>query len=195
MIKLAIFDAYGVTLTGGYPQTCKALAKKFNKDWKEIYSIVYTKYFNMAAERKITQEEAWEKAINELNLPITIEDLKKVHYSLMNLNKEVISFVESLNFPTLLLTKNTRDQLNDTEELLGFCKYFDNVINTWEINLPKDSKETYDYISTHFDVKPDEIVYIDDQEQNLVEAKKLGIKTILYLSFNQFKDDFNKLYT
>jgi len=41
-------------------------------------------------------------------------------------------------------------------------------------------------------VKPQEIVYADDQRNNLVDAKKMGIKTIFVKNFNQFKKDLNK---
>ena len=94
MIKLVILDAYGVVLTGGYPATCKQVAKKFNRDWKELYEIIYKKYFNMAAERKITQQEAWERPIKELGLPMTWQELRDLHYSLMGLNQPIIGFLK-----------------------------------------------------------------------------------------------------
>ena len=71
-IKLIIFDAYGVFLEGGFPPTTKWLSNKFKMPEETIYEIMYTKYFNLAATKQITQDEAWEKAIEELNLPISI---------------------------------------------------------------------------------------------------------------------------
>ena len=192
MIKLVIFDAYGVILDGGYPQTCQLLGKKFDYDWKELYAVFYTKYFNMAAEKKITQKEAWDKAIEELGLPIERTELLKLHYGLMSLNKRVAELAQSLDVNTLLLSKNTREQFADAERLIGFQKYFKNVINTWELGLQKASEETCNYLFDKFNVKPEEIIYIDDQEQNLAVPKKLGVKTILYEDFDQFKSEFDR---
>jgi putative hydrolase of the HAD superfamily len=193
MIKLVIFDAYGVVLNGGYPATCKYLAKKFGSNWKHLFSIIYTKYFNMAAEKKITQKQAWEMAIKELKLPITRKGLLKIHYSFMSLNKPLISLVKKLKMNNLLLSKNTRSQFNDAEKQMHFRKYFKNVINTWELGLPKASKKTCNYIFRRFNIKPNEVIYTDDQEQNLVDAKELGVNAILYKNFKQFKKEFEKL--
>jgi HAD superfamily hydrolase (TIGR01509 family) len=58
--------------------------------------------------------------------------------------------------------------------------------------LPKASGKTIRYLAKKFRVKFSEIIYIDDQAENLTAARKLGAKTILYKNFNQFKKDFNK---
>lgn len=194
-IKLIIFDAYGVCLTGGYSTTCKFLAKKFRKNWKEIYNIVYTKYFNQAALKKISQDDAWLKAIKELNLPININNLKKKHYDLMGINKSVLSLASELekNYRILLLSKNTRSQLRDINNRFPEIKkvFGKNIINTWEHNLPKASGETVEFVCERYHVKPQEIIYTDDQQSNLDVAHKMGIKTILYKNFRQFKKELN----
>ena len=111
----------------------------------------------------------------------------------MSLNKQVAYFAKSLEMNTLLLSKNTRSQFYDAESLLHFKKYFKNVINTWEIRLPKASKETCNYIFKKFNIKSNEVIYTDDQQQNLEIPKTLGIHTILFKDFKQFKKEFNKI--
>lgn len=191
MIKLLVLDGYGVVFTGGYPPTMKVLAEKFNRKWEELHAIFYTKYFNMAAERKITQQQAWEYAIKETGLNISVKELKEIHYSFMNLNMDVVKLVEELKgkVKILLLSKNTRSQFNDVEKKMGFRKYFQNVINTWELGLPKASKETYEYIMRKFNVKPEEMLLVDDQENNLVEARKIGIHTLLFTKIKDIKEE------
>jgi FMN phosphatase YigB (HAD superfamily) len=194
-IKLIIFDAYGVILTGGYPDTCKYLAKKFKVNWQDVYDVIYKKYCNKAAMRDITQKEAWENSVRELNLPIKWQEVRSIHYSLMGINKRVAVVAEKYRdseIRTLLLSKNTRSQFSDVSKMLGFKKYFNDAINTWELGLPKASKKTLDYLMKRYGVKPDEIVYIDDQKENLKEAKKIGVKTIFYQSFEQFLKELNK---
>lgn len=189
-MKLIIFDAYGVVLSGGYPPTSKWLAKKFNRDWQEIYAVIYKKYFNLAAEKKITQQEAWSKTIEELNLPITVTELKKVHYKLMGVNRRVLNKAAELkrSFHVLLLSKNTRGQFADINHKFPQLKsvFGKNIINTWEYDLPKASIETMNMVFFRFGVKPDEVVYIDDQDSNLEPARQMGVRTILYVNFDSF---------
>lgn len=195
-IKLVIFDCYGVTLFGDYPMLCKQLAKRFKRDWKKLHDVFYYKYFNMAAERKITQKQAWILSVKETKLPVSWKVPRDMHKNNWKLNKPVAEFARKLGkeTTTLMLSKNTRSQFAETEKKCRHKQYFKHVVNTWEIGLPKASKKTYNYITKRFKVKPQEIIYIDDQKNNLVEAKKMGIHTILYKSFTQFKKDFNILY-
>jgi hypothetical protein len=58
-IKLIIFDAYGVCLSKGYPDTAEYLARKYRIDKKRILQIMYVKYMNLAAMKSVTQKEAW----------------------------------------------------------------------------------------------------------------------------------------
>ena len=194
-IKLIILDCYGVAMEGGYPQTMKAIGEYFNRDWNDLHDIFYYKYFNMAAEKKITQKEAWVYAIKEVGLDLDWHEVRDLHYSFFKLNKEILPFVKEIKkkVKVLLLSKNTRSQFADAEKLTGFRKYYKNVINTWELGLPKANKKTYYYIMKKFRVKPEEIILIDDQENNLVEAKKLGIHTFFYQGLGKLKKEIKKI--
>lgn len=192
MIKLIIFDCYGAVLSKGYPDTVAVLSKRFKIPEKRIFDVMYTKYFNMAAERKISQKEAWEKAIEALGLPITRKELLEIHFGLLKIKKPVFEIAKQLrkNYTTLLLSKNTRSQFAETKKRFPVIwKNFDSVINTWELGLPKASRKTVQEICRRFKVRPAEIVFIDDQMNNLIEPKKMGVKTIFYKNFSQFKKE------
>jgi len=195
-LKLILFDSYGVVLFGGYPDTCRYLGKKFKRDWQELYEVIYKKYFNIAAERKISQQEAWQKSTRELGLDITVSEIKKIHYGFMSVNQKVLSTVKKLQkqYKVALLTKNTRSQLADTTKRFSALKatFGKNLLNTWEYGLPKASLQTIRFVCQKYSVKPNEILYIDDQEANLEPAKKLGAKTIFYKNFNQFKGELRE---
>lgn len=196
MIKLIIFDCYGLILNAGYPNTSKALAKKYGGNWQTYQKVMYAKFFNLAAVRKISQKEAWQKTVDHFKLPITWQQLRDLHYSLMKIDKRVLAVNRDLNnrgYKTLLLTKNTRSQFVDAiTKKFRLRKEFKNIINTWELDLPKASKKTLRVVMKRFDVRPKEIVYADDQESNLTDAKALGVKTILVKTFGQFKKELEK---
>ncbi len=190
-IKLIIFDGYGVIFNGGFPQTCTKLSQLFKRNKAELYKIIYTKYFNQAATKKISQQQAWGKAIKELDLPISVDEIKKIHYSFMNINRAVLSLAKEAkqNYKIILLTKNTRPQLRDALLLMPEVRevFEKNIINTWEYNLAKASQKTIQMIANKYRVKLTEVVYIDDQAENLKSAKNLGVTTILYSTFPDFK--------
>jgi len=192
MIKLVIFDCYGIILNEGFPNTSKVLANKYGGRWQDYQKIMYTKYFNLAATRKISQKEAWIKTVEYFSFPISWKQLRDLHYSLMKINPRAIELNNWLNhrgIKTMLLSKNTRSQFADVSKKFGLKKKFKHLINTWELNLPKASAKTLSLIMTRFKVKPPEIIYGDDQKDNLVDAKKMGIKTILVENFARFKQE------
>jgi len=195
-IKLIIFDVYGVLLNGGYPDTSRAISNKYGGNWRKIYKVLYGD-FNKAATREISQKEAWQKSIDFFKLPLSVEQIKSIHYGLMSPNKPVFKLADKLkrNHKILLLSKNTREQFSYLIEHEPIIKktFRKNVINTWEYKLPKASKKTMELICKKFGVSPDEIAYVDDQNDNLEEAKEMGVNTILYKNFRQFEKDLGKL--
>lgn len=195
-IRLVIFDCYGLILNAGYPNTSKALAKKYEGSWKTYLRVMYSEYFSLAAIRKISQKEAWQMTVDYFKLPISWQQLRDLHYSLMKVDKRVLAVNRDLNrrgYKTLILTKNTRSQFVDAI-VKKFClrKEFKNIINTWELNLPKASKKTLRLVMKRFNVRPEEVVYADDQESNLIDAKSLSMKTILVKTFSQFERELEQ---
>jgi len=194
MIKLIIFDCYGLILNEGYPNTSKALARKFGGKWQDYHQVMYQEYFNLAAIRKISQKEAWQKTVEHFKLPMTWQQLRDLHYRLFKIDNRAVKLNHELNkkgYKTLLLSKNTRSQFADTCRRFGLKKKFKNVINTWELNLPKASKKTLSVVMDKFKVKSEEVIYADDQENNLVDGRNMGMKTILVKNYQQFKKELN----
>ncbi len=194
-IKIIILDGYGIILSRGYPDTVNYLHKRYKLDKTELQKVFYKKYFNLAAERKITQKQAWQIPVEELGIPMTWQEVRALHMSLFRINKPVMKLINQLRnkYKVIMLSKNTRSQFADTKKLFPkVWKSLDGVINTWELSLPKASKRTILEICRRFRVKPSEIVYADDQKVNLIEPKKMGVKTIFYKSFKQFDSDLRK---
>ena len=195
-IKLVVLDGYGVVFSRGYPDTVKALAKRVKLPEKILQEVIYNKYFNLAAERKITQKQAWRLTVKELALPVSWQELRDLHLGLLRINQPAFQLARKIlrKYLTIILSKNTRSQFQATKKKFPLVwRSFDAMINTWELGLPKASQKTISLIAERFKVKPEEILYIDDQKANLVAPKKMGVKTIFYQNFNQFKKDL-KLY-
>ncbi len=194
-IKLIALDGYGIVISRGYPDSMAVVAKITGLPQNLLFEVIYKKYFNQAALRKITQKQAWQLPVKELNLPLTWQELRKIHMDLFKINKPAYDLAQKLRkkYKTILLSKNTRSQLAGTKKKLPkLLTGFDDIINTWEYNLPKASKETINFLCRRYRVKPEEILFADDQEINLAEAKKMGVKTIYYKNFPQFKRELYK---
>ncbi|MBI4049534.1 MAG: HAD-IA family hydrolase [Candidatus Doudnabacteria bacterium] len=194
-MKLIIVDYYGVLTRGSYRETCMWLAKKYKIPYAKLYDVIYYKYFNQAAMGKISEKKSLEGPIQELGLNETPESILKKHISFQVTNKSVFKLMFKLQkegYKILILSKNTPPQFKAALKKLGTRKYFRNIINTFDLRLAKGSKKTMQFVLRKFKVKPQQAVFIDDQDFNLIEAKKMGVKTIHYQGFRDFQKKLSK---
>lgn len=194
-IKLIIVDYHGVFTIGSYKETCQWLSRKYGLNYDYLYDVVYNKYFSQAALGKITDRESFELAVKELGLKENWRELRNIHVSFWKLNPRVEKYLRKLqeeSYIILLLSKNTPEQFNEILRKFKTRKYFKNMINTYDLKLPKADKKTIKLVLKKFKIKPGEAIMIDDQKINLIEAKRLGVKTIYYKSFLQFKREIEK---
>jgi len=65
---------------------------------------------------------------------------------------------------------------------------FDEVAISCDDGMRKPHKEYYDYILKKMNLSPEEVIFIDNQEWNIVPAHKLGMKTILFTDNKKVKE-------
>ncbi len=57
---------------------------------------------------------------------------------------------------------------------------FNHIFNSYNINLKKPNKETFLHVLKTIRVKPEECVFIDDEDSNIKVAQEIGIVVIKY---------------
>ncbi|MDO8509825.1 MAG: HAD-IA family hydrolase, partial [bacterium] len=70
---------------------------------------------------------------------------------------------------------------------------FKGVFSAARLGLKKTDVETYKIIANKIDLKPEEILYIDDKQANLDAAKEAGLAVIHYESNKQAEADIQKV--
>jgi len=71
-------------------------------------------------------------------------------------------------------------------------KLFDDVVLSYKAGVAKPESEIYELALRNLGVKPEEAVFIDDQERFVEAAKAVGMKGIYFQDFNQMKRDLEK---
>jgi epoxide hydrolase-like predicted phosphatase len=72
-------------------------------------------------------------------------------------------------------------------------KMFDAKIFSCAVGIKKPDRKIYRLVLQKLKVKPDEAVFIDDRKDFLDGAKKVGLKTILFMTVGQVKAGLKKL--
>jgi HAD superfamily hydrolase (TIGR01509 family) len=75
---------------------------------------------------------------------------------------------------------------------MGFEELFDHVFSSADIGHKKPEREFYkfmlDEIKNEHKINPHEIMFFDDSQENVAEAKKLDINAHFYKNFQDFEN-------
>ena len=104
------------------------------------------------------------------------------------LNQELLDFAASIKntYPLYIFTTGIIQE--DVKFKSVINSIFKQVFTVSEVGYAKDSKEAYVEIAHRINVKPEEIMFIDDEKDNVDAAKGAGLETVHYESAEQVKE-------
>lgn len=101
------------------------------------------------------------------------------------LNTELLNYYKTLK-PKLKVYILTSDAIQDAPELQPFwSNVVDKVFSASQMGTHKSKPEAYEKVLSELNMKPEEVIYVDDSEENLEAAKSVGLNTILYVDNGQ----------
>jgi HAD superfamily hydrolase (TIGR01549 family) len=106
-------------------------------------------------------------------------------FEYFELNQELTDFYQTFK-NTLDLYILTSETIQDAPEIQPqLNRIFEEVFSAKKLGVSKKDSDTYKLIAEKIGLKPSEILYIDDNEENIVAASISGYKTILYANNHQ----------
>ena len=167
MIKSIAFDLWGCLLKeNDYPMSKQEeiLEKQFwNLNDDKEYFAWATKTLSLPEEQiKAILTPLWEKLYSLREQWIFEKILKKYP-----------------NIDFAIATNHISDVKNSLK-LLWISKRCKTILISWDCGCEKPSKEFYELLIQKIWYNADEILFIDDQKENIENAEKSGLKTIYY---------------
>ena len=186
-IKAVVFDIGGVLIeeSGALARDIVAEKHGFDSgDFKEYAMKNLSKSHN----GELEAEDFFKGLVDELDLDIEpsvlVEDWLSAREESSKVNGVVKETVDKLAGNYLLGVLSDSTCLNERASARKNCYGpFDFKIVSNDVGSQKPEKEIYDILVKELngrDVKLEETVFIDDEPENLVPARELGIKTILF---------------
>jgi glucose-1-phosphatase len=188
-IKAVIFDVGGVLLRTEDRSPREQIAERLGLTYEELSTQVFDS--DLAARStigEVDEIEIWNHVQEKFNLtPDEIEDFRRNFWAGDRLDLELIDFIRSLrNDYRIGLLSNawtgTRASLTDR---FSFLDAFDVTIFSAEVGLKKPEPEIYHRILMELEVEPEEAVFVDDFEENITAAHKLGMHAVHFKSREQ----------
>lgn len=98
------------------------------------------------------------------------------------LNTELASYFRRLRprFRTAILSNGTEGGRREEEARYGFAEMADVLVYSYEEGMEKPDPRVYRLTCERLDVPSDETVFLDDVEANVVGARAVGMRAVLF---------------
>jgi HAD superfamily hydrolase (TIGR01509 family) len=195
-VKTIVFDYGGVIGNDPSEKIYEAVSRNLGIN-KNILMKNFMKFFIPLSKGKILVSGFWKHFSKSLDL----SDAKKLEQLWLTafrryakVNNKVFSCIKPLigKFKFCLLSNNKSFYKNENSQRL-LRKYFCPIVYSFEVGMRKPEKEIYDYILKITNSKPEETLFIDDDETKLNYPRKISASTLVFKNNRQLKEELNKI--
>ncbi|MBU0576483.1 HAD-IA family hydrolase [Patescibacteria group bacterium] len=167
---------------------------------KEEYREIYFSHNYLINTGKVsTWKEFWPIVLDKLGKRNKLDEVLKISnsvtYSYTDFDQLILSYISDLRsrgYKTGLLSNATKE-VGRILRLEGLDKYFDSFFISAEIGLQKPDPQTFELLATSLEVSINNLIFIDDAEKSLSTADICGYTPVLFKSFEQMKEEVEKL--
>ena len=182
IVKVLLIDGDGVALQRqGY--FSEIFAKDYGVSLEKILPFFKNEY-RQCQLGKADTNEALSPYLIEWGWQKSIDDFLEYWFRMSTVADEmVISKIQDMRSQGIacyLVSDQDKYRAEYTREKLEDDKKFDGYFFSCDIGYSKAQPEFFTAVLEKLPVKPDEIMYVDDEETDIAAAKQLGIQARLY---------------
>lgn len=196
MIKYIIFD-WGGVFTHGHliKDFAENLSRKCDKGKEKIEEVFREAEYPYET-GKVVPESFWKDFKNNLDIDFAEEEIQKIFLNSYVLNYPMLELAEELKkkYKLVLLTNNYEDMFGFIKSKYGLEKYFDCLYSSSGIKDKKPNKGIFQFAIDDLKINPQEAIFIDDKEKNIVGAREAGINAIKFENIDQLKAALGRDY-
>ncbi len=189
MIKNIILDIGGVIFDDSKNNTDKVL----NKNSYNIYQKAYGGNFKKCLLGEMTINEHIKTFENDSDY----QDIKYVlSYENLNVNlpliKDNFAYIKELKkkgYKLFILSNMTYESHLYIKNTIDIDKTFDGGIYSYQENIKKPDPRIYELLIDRYNLNKEETIFFDDKEKNVISANSLGIKSFVFKSIDDIKNN------
>jgi HAD superfamily hydrolase (TIGR01509 family) len=181
-IRAIVFDLGGVLFSEGKSVAMKQLASEHGYDPEVVKQIFDAPKSLDLRKGLITDDEFWSWAQSQVPEHYDTLLIRNVWYNGYVLDRDILELITRLKgqFEIIAFSGNIKTRIDFLEEKYRFRHLFDKEIYSFDYQLTKPEKKFVDVLVRAANCKPEEIVYIDDNDQYTKPAREMGLKVLIY---------------
>ena len=186
MIKAIIFDCFGVVLSDTLQSTYERLGGDFHTDFDFIIDVI-----EQANRGEIPSSFP---AIAE-KLGVSVDTYAEALASGREINASLMEYILELRkkFKVAMLSNVGKGRIETLFEDGFLDRHFDVVVASGDVGFAKPEARAYEITAERLGARLDECVFTDDREHYIEGAQHVGMKTILFKSTEEFKEDLSRI--
>lgn len=177
-MKAIILDMYGVILK----QTGDDFVPYVQKTFPDLKpEEIYASWFK-ADIGELTSLEVWAK----LGFQGDLEKVEKEYLDTIELNDGFLDFIKvaGKQFKLAIISNDSSRWSKYLREKFDLNQYFDVISISGDLKIQKPDKRIFQLTIEKLAVRAEDCLYIDDREENLEAAQKVGMNTVMFNSRN-----------
>ena len=195
MIGAVIFDFGGVLAEEGFREGLKAIGKGKGFDPEDFYRIsselVYqTGYITGGCD----EHSYWNTVREKTGVKGEDREFREEILKRFKLRPEMTAVVEKIKSSGLIVAILS-DQTNWLDELdprTPFYHHFDTVFNSFHLKKTKRDPSIFRDVCTLLGVRPEEVLFVDDNLENVKRAISQGLKAIHFEGVREFQTEIRR---
>lgn len=182
-VRAVFFDLGGVIVRTEYQAPRQHLAERLGMEYDDLVKIVFDSDSGYQASiGAIPANVHWDSIIKRLKRPA--EELESIRHEFFAgdvVDRTLLDFLRSLRGKYITgLISNAWGDLREYILRENLEDAFDHIIISAEVGVVKPEAKIFKIALEQANVKPKEMVFVDDFPANIEGCKKLGIKGILF---------------
>jgi HAD superfamily hydrolase (TIGR01509 family) len=182
MIKTIVTDLGGVLFSEGKSVVLERLATVHGYDRNLVGAILSSPESISLRKGLISDEDFWRWAQHQLPPEYDSKLIQQEWYESYILDPEIHELIAALRkkYPVVAFSGNIKSRIDFLEAKYRFRHLFNLEIYSYDFHLTKPEKEFVQVMIDKVGVRPEEILYIDDNETYAKPARDLGVNVLIH---------------
>ncbi len=195
--KKIAFDLGNVLFSFDYTIALNKIKDRMKASIPEVIYSLYDKNFTIPFEKGlVSPEQFYEDFMKEFGIRLAYSEFVDVWCKIFFPIPEVFGLVTILRKRYSLYLISNINQLHFEylyNQYPDFFAQFKDLILSYKVKSVKPELEIYQALKRAADVSFSEIIYIDDRQDLIAEARKFKLNCIRYQDYNQLSKDLGNL--
>ena len=182
MIKVVVFDLGGVLFSEGKSVAIDTLSRKHGYPRELLQKLLSSPESIKLRKGLMSDESFWSWVQKQLPEGCDAALVKKEWYDGYVLDEDIRALVKELKgkYKLIAFSGNVQSRVQFLEKKYGFRHLFDVEIYSFDYHCTKPDKQFVEIMIEKAGCKPEEILYIEDNEGYAKPARELGAQVLIY---------------